>query len=148
RAHPRRAYGCVARTAGPILHRSGRLVGLRRRAGRDVAAATAPVPPPVLLRRIRHRPARGAAGVEQLPRQSPACPGAASTGVCPGRGQAAARPIRGGGHPLRLLAGHARAPDGCRPGRTRSAPDLTPGSTRAELRMTLAIESTDLHLLN
>ena len=126
RPHPRRPPGRLDGAARPV-RRDRRLVGLRGRPRPLLAPPAAHLPVPVLLHRVRDRPARRLADLaaESLrPRRGrrrlPTRPG-------PRRLAAPARAVRGRRHPVRLRRRGHRPPDGHHRRGARPARALKPG---------------------
>ncbi len=103
----------LARDLGSIHQPRPRLLRLRSRAETSLARPTAPVPHPVLLRRVRHRPARRTAALEEVPGRPRRGVGGLSQRIDPRRQPTAARAVCRGGdrlqlHPRHLGTAHRR----------------------------------------
>ena len=99
------------------------------RESRPLAPPAAHLPVPVLLHRIRYRPARRAAGLAKQPGRSGRCGRSLPECPRPRRHQATARAFRGSRRPLRLRPRHRRRTG--RPGRIRAG---KAGGVTAHLR--------------
>ena len=111
-----------------LLDRFGGLGGLVRLRGGPrpfLAPATPHLPLPVLLHRIRHRPARRLADLAAVPDRPGRRRRRLQEGPGPRRLPAAPPALRSRRHPFRLRRRPHRLPDGDRPHRARQAQPLT-----------------------